>query len=332
MAYTYETGTASSPSDLLSKVSTILQSVGWTLDAYTEESPGYRLHLHRGSVYLHLKSADTSALLFTSQVNPCIGVGLSGGTGYDGLTAWDAQAGSPVDASGNRCGSGIQLASGTITYWLYDDGARTVLVTSQTSTGYRHLAWGISMEQHGTWTGGAWLSGSTASFYLGSGLSIGYGTANGNHIGASSFAGGSYASSPAAFVYGAFESVTGWASIAGSAYDGSGLWPNFTRKATFASRGSTSDGSYGMPPLEVPSTDTLITRSAQTLNSLSVLVPIQIYLKLQAGGVGLVGRLPGLYNTNPGTHAYGTDYLLGAETYHLFPGYLSGYGFAVRKA
>jgi len=105
----YQTGTYTTPSNLLSTLSTFAQSNGWTLNDYSAEGDGYRLHIQNGSMYFNFLSFDTGP----SQTR----IALNGSTGYNaGNDALDQ----PGSIGGGYIGGAIyDLGSTSQTYHMF---------------------------------------------------------------------------------------------------------------------------------------------------------------------------------------------------------------------
>lgn len=156
MAAAYQTGTASSPSNLLQSLVTWLTAQGWTVDASAAEGAGWRAHLHKGGLYVSLRAAMNETIWsneITSQVG--YGIGLYLGTGYSGAAAWDAQAGGPDTlvplTGGKKVGCGINLFSGAIAaYHFFDDGLDNIAVIVEKSPGlFVNMGWGTTLTKVG---------------------------------------------------------------------------------------------------------------------------------------------------------------------------------------
>src|SRR5438477_3589060 len=123
MAASYQTGTASSPSNLLQTLATWLTAQGWTVNQSATDASGWRLHVSKNSYFMNLRAAMNETI-WNTQNRAGYGIGLYGGTGYSGAAAWNAQAGAP-NASGGAIvvGASMNLNSGAIVaYHFLDDG------------------------------------------------------------------------------------------------------------------------------------------------------------------------------------------------------------------
>jgi hypothetical protein len=166
----YQTGSATSPVDLLQQLVTWLVGIGWTQDRSAVEGSGWTASLHKSGNYAHLRATmNESPVWQTSQATGGTYVlNLYLGTGYNGANAWNNQAGGPVGSSSNPIGVCARLSSGPFgNYYFFADAAGdNVVVVVQVTPGlYTYLGWGLSLNKAGSWTGGPYFFGSTSSMY-----------------------------------------------------------------------------------------------------------------------------------------------------------------------
>ena len=315
----YQIGTASSPNDLLDQLRIFMVAQGWTQSYWAAEGTGMRLHLSKGGWYFNARSSpDASAVWATSYVPQVPQLGFNLSTGLSTSNAWRDQAGAVRDVGGVAIGSGIPLPSGAIQgyVFLYDPATDSLIAYIQTAVGlWRWFGFGLAMIQQGTWSGGQWLA-SCANYYY---LSQTSGPGQNNSLQSYPFgANRDYFGGPLVFVnLTGVDGYTGWLSAGGAAQTGKLGYTN-------------------VPGGAVPSTmcsglQNILDRAGNTLNSLDVLLPIQIFSTLVAGGVVLLGRLPNVYATNPSGLVAGQAYALGTDFYVTFPSYTATRGTAVKK-
>lgn len=135
----YETGTATDPADLLSKLNTFVSGNGWTVS-----SPSSGVVFRKGDVVVGA-SADSDEVFFRGAVT------------YNGSAAWDNQT--------NNAGVTLTILLGVGPYPSYhfftgdEDGADYVHVVVEISTGiYRHFVFG-ELVKSGSYTGGVYVDG-----------------------------------------------------------------------------------------------------------------------------------------------------------------------------
>lgn len=317
----YEAGTWLSPSDGLDKIRVFLLAQGWTVDAFTVEAPGKRLHMHKGTFYLNAKSSDDSSALIWNQTNagamPQIGFNV--GNGYSGATSWRDQAGVVKDQATTPIGASIQLPAGAIVGYRfdYDDLYKSLIVYVQTTIGcWRWGGFGESLIKAGAWTGGAWIASSGNYYYS----SYVWGPGHNNASTAYPFGSNSdYITSTLVYVRADVDAyVSKWVSC--SPNDGTGK-----------AGGTNVVGGGGGISADVPSLTALTDRARNTINSLSVLLPIQVFAARDAGGVSLLGTLPNVYSTNVTGMVAGQSYQQGVDWYTPFPGDVPTRGTVIKR-
>lgn len=156
MAASYQTGTASSASNLLQTIVTWLVAQGWTQDASAAEGTGWRAHLHKGAMYVNLRAAGNENIWpdiggggnFHDQGAGGYGIGLYLGTAYNAGNDWDKQTGGPLRSDGSTIGAGMNLPSGAISaYHLFDDGNDNVTIVVERSPGiFCHMGFGVMVD------------------------------------------------------------------------------------------------------------------------------------------------------------------------------------------
>jgi hypothetical protein len=158
MAASYQSGTSSSPTNLLQTLVTWLVAQGWTQDASASDGTGWRAHLHKSGLYVNLRAAENEKIWVIEEppggwldATDGYGIGLYLGDGYSGAAAWHKQSGRPMLTEGTTIGSGMNLPSGSVAgYHFFDDGQDNIIVVVERSPGlFCHLGWGPSMVKTG---------------------------------------------------------------------------------------------------------------------------------------------------------------------------------------
>lgn len=144
MAVNYETGIASSPTDLLGKLATFAGGLGWTFDV--PASGDYVIH--KGNIYAGVDATATQI-----QTRPC--------TGFNGAAAWDAQPGASATTHITTPGAGPFTA-----YHFFvgdEDGSEYIHVVIEISANnFRHWVLG-DLIKSGAYTGGTYSDSTLAS-------------------------------------------------------------------------------------------------------------------------------------------------------------------------
>ena len=317
----YETGTWLNPSDGLDKIRIFLLAQGWTVDAFTVEAPGKRLHMHKGAFYLNMKSADSTASNIWPDYLGAIGVqiGFNVGTGYTSANAWRDQPGVVATAAGLSIGGAIPLPAGAITSYRfdYDDAYKSLVIYVQTQPGvWRWGGFGESLLKAGAWTGGGWVASSSNYKMVGYPYDIGHS----NSLAAYPFGANSDASTnyPLVYVRADVDAFTGkWVSCCPTDVTG--------KAGDTCLRGAQAVGA------NTPSFTTLLDRARNAMNSLSVLLPVQVFAVRDAGGISLLGTLPNVFVTNINGMVAGQSYQQGVDWFTPFPGDTATRGTVIKR-
>lgn len=174
----YQTGTASSPVDLIQKLVAWLAGLGWNTDLSAADgvgSVGWRAHLDLHGNFIHMRAFinEGSTIPFQNNDNAAgnAGIALYLSTAFNSAVAWNVQPGSPPYQSGssvNVLGCGMALPSGAIqNYFFFADATfdNIVVVVEKTPGVYVYIGWGLSIQKAGTFTGGPYFFGSQSGYY-----------------------------------------------------------------------------------------------------------------------------------------------------------------------
>ena len=165
----YQTGSASSPTDLLQKIATWLVSIGWTQDRNAVEASGWTFTGHNNGNYVNLRATMNESTPWQ------IAYGTAGyalhmylGTGFNGSNTWNGQPGAPIGSSSNAIGVAMTLSAGPFSnYYFFSDATANdiVVIVEKTPGLYVQLGWGLSLNKAGSYTGGAYFFGSSSSYW-----------------------------------------------------------------------------------------------------------------------------------------------------------------------
>lgn len=311
MAASYQTGTATSPVDLVQLLATWLTAQGWTQDMSQADGAGWRLHMHKGSDYVNIKAAMNQAPYTGGAAG--YGVACYLGTGFSSGSVWNAQAGGPKDATANTytIGALIQLNSGALNaYYFFDDGADNVVVVVERSAGlFTHFEFGITLTKAGAWTGGQYVGGSIALSDLNS---------------ASTNKPGVTINALAPFHT---DSNFALAYVRADVDTFLNKWVTLTSyTSTQYYTGKRAAGSLSESIVSsIPHYEYFGKYPVNALNSGLILLPIRIYAERDGGGYSLIGSLPQIfacYNNTSNGYSAGQIVSIGAENYMVFPNFL----------
>lgn len=161
----YETGSASSPSDLLDKLRAFLLTNGWTINSFITIGSGKRLHIQKGACYFNFRSYHGETLTSANDLNGQItrgfwGIGGYASNGYSGASNWNAQPGYPLYAGYCRGGYANQLNSAIPTYhfFTYTDITEVHVVIEFVTGKFQHINFGDLQKYNVSASGGRWMS------------------------------------------------------------------------------------------------------------------------------------------------------------------------------
>lgn len=324
----YQTGTASSPVNLLQTLVTWLVSIGWTQDMSQADGAGWRAHLHKSGNYVNLRAAmnESSPAIWAGGMYAA-GYSLNTylGTGFASGSAWNAQTGGPIGSgAAYTVGTGFALPSGAIqNYYFFGDatGDNIVIVVERTPSLYVHMGWGLSLVKAGAWTGGPYFFGTVCGYYMHYTGTVG----PGNTLSASCpGCDADYVSDTNCYIRIDVDAFTGkWIGVspdttANQGYTGklafSSVMPAMSYAArTIAPRFSDNFGS-------LPSWQNNQTSAA---DSRANLLPVHLYAVRDAGQMSLIGSIPNVFSTNGVGNGFSnaSEYVLGPTTYKMFPNF-----------
>lgn len=313
----YSTGTANSPTNLLQAIVTFLVANGWTQNMSQAEGTGWRAHLSKGGIYVNFRAANNENIAG-------IGTGyylcFYTGTGYNGASAWNAQAGAPVQ-SGTSTVTGAAMAlvnaGPYLTYDFFTDASDNVELVLERAAGiFVHLGWG-QMEKAGSWTGGTVFHGSTSWAYASNTSAVVDGAAvTGKCPGSFS----NYVTSSQGFVRADVDAWTGkWLSCSLTTSTSMG----YTGKRVFS-----SVAGYSQPDSQIAGYGTAWEgRQTSEMNGQANLLPVHWWAERDAGGLSLIGNIPMVRFSNATGKGFAIrqEVIVGSDTWKFYP------NFAVRK-
>lgn len=307
-------GTATDPVDLLkNKILAWLLAQGWTQDMSQVDGSGWRVHVHKGSLYVHLRAFVNESTVWASGMTSAgYGIALYCGSGFNGAVAWNLQAGGPLgNGTSNNVGVGIQLPAGAVTTThFFDDGSDNIEIVVERSAGvYGHLGWGKA-AQPGAGTAQPYFLGSLCGYYIPIASAVPGATLTAFCPGGQSDALGC----TAGFIKTDVDSFTG-------------KWLGFNNQTTAGFQGYTGKNAFSVVPANqnpvtgIPGLAALISRATSSLNQQPNLLPIQIHAARDAGGYSPIATIPSVFFANATAHGFaaGSVYAIGGTNYMLFP-------------
>jgi hypothetical protein len=325
----FQSGSATDPTDLLQQLATWLVSIGWTQDRNASEGSGWTFSGHKSGNYVHLRSTMNESAIWQHDFGSAYyGLNLYLGTGFSSGSAWNAQAGAPLGSTSNPIGVGMHLSAGPFSnYYFFSDAAHDniVVVVEKTPGLYLHLGWGLSLLKAGTWTGGPYFFGSTSSYYVSYG-SAGAGTPGFTTTSDCPFAHIDAIAGGCCFVRADVDSFTGkWIGLCGN---NTGPDQGYTGKRGDPSTPSTGSGSAAQSIIEYQQSAGATDFSQCTTSALdgrANLIPLLLWA-LRDGtttGFSLLGTPPFIFYSNGVGHGFANaeEYTIGPTTYKMFPNF-----------
>jgi hypothetical protein len=322
----YQTGTASSPTNLLQTLVTWLVSIGWTQDMSQADGAGWRAHLHKSGNYVNLRATVNESVWAGGTQGPGYGLHCYVGTGFSGAAAWNAQAGGPLgNAQTYNVGVGGNLPTGAIqNYYFFGDatGDNGVVVIEATSAIYKVIGWGLSLVKAGTWTGGPYFFGSVSGFY------VNYASAGPGTTLSSSCPGSDsdFVGAQNCYIRVDVDTFTG-------------KWIGLSQSNTAAAQGYTGKNgassvapalNYALRQLAPRYSDNWIQPDTWQLSQTSSvdaranLLPVHLWaVRDTTGALSLIGSIPNVFSSNGVGNGFSpaSEYVLGATTYKMFPNF-----------
>lgn len=165
----YETGSATSRDDLLGKLRIFLVANGWTQDYWAAEGAGYRLHVHKDTVYANFRtSAGAETILTTTYTSANTWFAMNISTGYDGTKHWSLQPGAPYHGAPGKypgsLASGFLITGSIISYYFFAQDNSFDVVAEISSGVFRSMHAG-ELTKFGSYTGGMYMTSHIALTY-----------------------------------------------------------------------------------------------------------------------------------------------------------------------
>lgn len=324
----YQTGSASSSTDLVQKLVTWLVSLGWTQDrSAAEGSTGWTASLHKSANYVHLRAAELESSIWHANFGAAhYGVHMYLGTGFNSGQPFNNQTtDAPIGSSTFPIGVGMQLTAGPFSnyYFFADSAADNIVVVVEKTPGlFVHIGWGLSLLKAGSYAGGPYFFGSSSGYYTSDTTSTpnipGYTSSSDcPFVNKDQFGGGP------GFVRADVDSWTGkWIGIYGAT---TGADLGFTGKEGGSSVHCTGASMPGNYPVYAYTASTTQFQYEQTSeqDGRANLLPLILWA-LRDGtttGFSMLGTAPNIFSTNGVGSGFSNadEYVLGATTYKMFP-------------
>lgn len=327
----YQTGSATSSTDLVQQLVTWLVGLGWTQDRSAVEGSGWTATLHNNGNFVNLRAVENESAQpwHFNNGSAHYGVHMYLSTAYSSGQPFNNQAtGAPIASGGSfPVGVGMQLSAGPFpNYYFFADATadNIVVVVEKTSGLFVFIGWGLSIQKAGAFTGGPYFFGTASGYYTsftGSGANSPGFTVSSDppFVNQDAIGGG------CGFVRADVDSWTGqWVSIYNSAAGGA---QGFTGKEGDTSVRGLSNSMKANFPAYAISFLPYHFQFAQTSeqDGRANLLPPLLWV-LRDGtttGYTLLGSPPFIFATNAVGHGFSNaeEYVLGSTTYKLFPNF-----------
>lgn len=337
---TYETGSASSSSDLVNKLAAFCVTNGWTQNLLGNDGSGRRLHMNKGTTYINLRSFVAENLANVNNIanyfTSFSGVAIYGSDGFDNTKAWQFQPGylayGAVATNNSKVAllNQLNVAIPTYHFFSYPDNDDIFCVIEFQSGRYQMLGFGQIAKYNTSIPGGAWFSGSTydANFNQpNSGLPFG-GASPGTYLSTTAaemipFRGASlgitsYINS-SSYVRINANGHNGWAASGGAGNPATANWPPVTMMG---------QGYYDQ---------TVIGSTVSPYTWQTQLLPVVGYIVATANtNVKAFGEIKYLRRMDISNYTPSEEFALGSDTWKVFPlfeksGFTGTEGYAIKK-
>jgi hypothetical protein len=326
----YQTGTATSSTDLVQQLVAWLVSLGWNQDRSAVEGSGWTASLDLHGNFVHLRACENESSGVWQSMYGVAGyaIDMYTGTAFNGSNTFGNQPTGAPFASGTSTPIGVSMhtSAGPFSnyYFFADSTADNIVVIVEVTPGfYVHMGWGLSIQKVGAITGGAYFFGSSSGYYsnypYAGANTPGYTSAadcpgcNQDQIGAA-----------VCFVRADVDSFTGqWIGI----YNSTGGPQGYTGKMGDSSVRQLNGSmrtyfpvyAYQAYPYEFQN------EQVSSLDGRANLLPVMLWA-LRDGtttGYSLLGSIPNVFSTNAVGHGFSNadEYVLGSTTYKLFPNF-----------
>lgn len=316
----YQTGSASSPTQLLDALRVFAVANGWTELRWNANGAGYQLSLTKNGLYFHLRSAVGEAL--RSGYSVVTGIFLTGSAGFDSAQPWNNQPGTLRNTSGQIEACGLYEVGTSNTYHLVAAGSPDmILLAAEVAPGiYHHLAFG-ELSRYGAYAGGAFVTGSfgsDANIYTNTNDYV-FGHTYDRHGGLPF---NDYKNYGQSFVRGTVDAVDTWFSICYSS-------PLTGKRAKAIWEGGTNT------PLRNSLACYWWKHVPNTLNGVTPMIPFYVFVERPSGFFSPFGYTPHLRYLNITNYAPSEQFSIGSEQWMAFPAHSKNnksgvHGYAVR--
>lgn len=313
----YETGTATTTVDLLSKFRVFLIAQGWTVNRDVAAGSGREVCVSKGTSFFNMRAWNNESIFINgSSTAGRTGISINGSDGFSSGATWDRQPGYPQRTSGggsDQASALMGLVTNTANfpnYFFFADATCAYLELEVTAGQYQRLGFGRLQLFNGA------APGEGRFFYATHGKNVTItGTSSwlardmdDSQFGEECvpFRGASYCTNTlgcASYLRAAFDSFNNWA--------GSG---------SRASASHTSEACIGSRSISFPIEDW----APSVLNGVGVIVPQTVGVLRADTFINPVGVLPDIRYMDMTNYQPGAEFAFGGDTWKVFPWFQKG--------
>jgi len=293
----YTQGSSTDALDLITDMKDFAVASGWTLNDFSTEGNGKRLHINKGSMYFNFRYYQNEAPSFGGGTIEN-GIFCNGSTGYNGANPWHTQPGAPTVPS--VANGGINQLNGAIPSWHFFSFNNAsweglYFIVENPAGIYQWILCGsLDKTKYGTSTGGMFSTGL---------LKSNQGNESASPVGFFGNSPRGWSFNPRGFLYIDNGSGAKWA----CSFEGGGV---LATPRCFDSIFRSSSFLYDQP---------------NSFNSLPILVPISVNVFVDGNNFftntpwSPVGELPYVYWVNIKTLNPATTFTIASDQYKAFP-------------
>lgn len=307
----YESGTATSATDLLDKFRLFAISQGWTVNRWTSEESGQALCIQKNGNHFNFNATENQRVRINGSLPYCTGIRMNGSDGYDSGLPWDQQPGYPRRSTTSYDWHvvflDLQLNPGPFpAYHFFSLGDGALHCSLEFNTG-QFFHWGCGrLDMFNPSVVGGQFIYAPQSYPSTSWYTTGYDGDSGYSI----------------------EMVPGRAARAGISTSriGSmlrvqeGSYDNWASSARESTDGYLPRAWQGGAVHDFP----LLAYSPDPMNNVGILLPMIASYNEDDQYLLPMGSFPGLRNMNMSGYLPGDEFTLGADTWKVFPWFQKG--------
>ena len=308
----YQTGTSTGPDDLLDKLRAFLLVEGWTVNDFSVDGTGKRLHVMKsfesGAVgYFNLRSAIAEEIFKDAGGSSTItGIGLNGSTGYDAGEDWDEQPGFSQNRNRSNQAGGVCIVEVSISsipaYYFFTVGDSVHVAVEVASGELQFMSFGRLVKQ-GAYTGGFYFTASYPSYNSDYFIAT-YGPAyfSAPYVQVGSFICG--------YVYIDADSTANWRMAESYA-------PGTDYEIAFSGINGAIDTNQDHLPL-ASIASFFQDKSPNFYNNIAAMCPLYTFLYRSDGNYSIIGWPAGVRFLNTTNYSMGQEVTYGSETWKIF--------------